>query len=200
MTMLPWKHTDSLCETQTLTFEELAFPLLPSLHNMALWLTRGATFDAEDLVRETILKAFRGFATLEPGTNFKTWIFKILRNTYLTSRSGLAANRTVSIEGDWGESGESGPGPCPKSAIDRKIPDMNLIQMGDCAAIQAAMEKLPSPLLEVILLSDVEEMKYKEIAVILEIPIGTVMSHISRARAGVLRALSQYKLSTECNV
>ena len=200
MMMLPWKRTDSQCETQTLTFEKLAFPLLPSLHNMALWLTRGATFDAEDLVRETILKAFRGFATFEPGTNFKTWIFKILRNTYLTSRSGLAANRTVSIEGDWGESGESGLGPCPKSAIDRTIPDMNPIQMGDCAAIQAAMEKLPSPLLEVILLSDVEEMKYKEIAAILEIPIGTVMSHISRARVGVLQALSQYKLSTECNV
>ena len=200
MTMLPGKRTDSQCETQTPAFEELALPLLPSLHNMALWLSRGATFDAEDLVQETISKAFRGFATFEPGTNFKAWIFKILRNTYLTSRSGLAANRTVSIEDDWGESGESGPGPCLESAIDRQTPDMNLIQMGDCAGLQAAMEKLPSPLLEVILLCDVEEMKYKEIAVILEIPIGTVMSHISRARAGVLRAVSQYKLSTECHV
>jgi RNA polymerase sigma-70 factor (ECF subfamily) len=200
MTMLPWKRTDRQCETQTLAFEELALPLLPSLHNLALWLSRGATFDAEDLVQETILKALRGFATFETGTNFKAWIFKILRNTFLTSRSGLAANRTVSIEDDWGESGESGPGPYPEGAIDRQTPEMNLIQMGDCAALQAAMEKLPSPLLEVILLCDVEEMKYKEIAVVLEIPIGTVMSRISRARANVRRALSQYKPSTECRV
>ena len=144
MMMLPWKRTDSQCETQTLTFEKLAFPLLPSLHNMALWLSRGATFDAEDLVQETILKALRGFATFETGTNFKTWIFKILRNTYLTSRSGLAANRTVSIEGDWGESGESGPGPYPqKCDRPKNSRHRDLIQMGDCAAIQAVRwEKL----------------------------------------------------------
>jgi RNA polymerase sigma-70 factor (ECF subfamily) len=200
MTMLPWKRTDRQCETQTPAFEELALPLLPSLHNLALWLSRGATFDAEDLLQETILKALRGFATFETGTNFKAWIFKILRNTYLTSRSGLAANRTVSIEDDWGESGESGPGPYPEGAIDRQTPEMNLIQIGDRVALQAAMEKLPSPLLEVILLCDVEEMKYKEIALLLEIPIGTVMSRISRARASVRRALSQYKPSTECHV
>jgi RNA polymerase sigma-70 factor (ECF subfamily) len=66
---------------------------------------------------------------------------------------------------------------------------MHLLQMGNRAALQDALEKLPPPLLEVILLSDVEEMKYKEIAMVLQIPIGTVMSRISRARAAVRRAL-----------
>ena len=64
---------------------------------MAFWLSRNPT-DAEDLVQETFLKALRGFATFEPGSNFKAWIFRILRNTYLTSRTGLAAMRTVALE------------------------------------------------------------------------------------------------------
>ena len=127
----------------------------------------------------------RGFATFEPGTNFKAWIFRILRNTYLTSRTGLAATRTVALEDELNESGESGPGSYPEAPIDRQTPEMNLMRLSDRAALQAAMEKLPPPLLEVILLCDVEEMKYREIATVLEIPIGTVMSRIARARAAL---------------
>ena len=77
-------------------------PLLPSLYNVALWLARDAA-DAEDLVQETFLKALRGFAGFEAGTNFKAWIFRILRNTYLTSRSGLAATRTVALDDELDE-------------------------------------------------------------------------------------------------
>src|ERR1700689_1822109 len=94
---LPWKRKASGAGPQTSGFEDLALPLLPSLYNVAFWLSRDAA-DAEDLVQETFLKALRGFDTFEPGTNFKAWIFRILRNTYLTSRSGLAAVRTVSLE------------------------------------------------------------------------------------------------------
>ena len=156
-------------------------PLLPSLYNLAFWLTRNAT-DAEDLVQETSLKALRGYESYEPGTNFKAWIFCILRNTYLTSRAGLAARRTVALVDELNESGESGPGQHPETAIDRRTPEMNLLQLADRAALQAAMETLQPQLLEVILLCDVEEMKYREIATALEIPIGTVMSRIARAR------------------
>ena len=77
----------------------------------------------------------------------------------------------------------------PEAAIDRETPEINLIRLSDCAALQEAMEKLPPPLLEVILLCDVEEMKYREIAAVLEIPIGTVMSRIARARAALRGAL-----------
>jgi RNA polymerase sigma-70 factor (ECF subfamily) len=98
--------------------------------------------------------------------------------------SGLAARRTVALEDELNENGEY-----PEGAIDRQSPELNLIQMGNRAALQAAMEKLPAPLLEVLLLCDIEEMKYKEIAIVLEIPIGTVMSRIARARASVRRSL-----------
>jgi RNA polymerase sigma-70 factor (ECF subfamily) len=197
MTLLPWKRTDPGRGSQTSPFEELVLPLLPSLYNVAFWLSHSST-NAEDLVQETILKALGGFSMFESGTNFKAWIFRILRNTYLTSVSGLAARRTVALEDELNENSESGPAQYPESAIDRQTPELNLIQMGNRAALQAAMEKLPAPLLEVLLLCDVEEMKYKEIAMVLEIPIGTVMSRVARARASIRRLLvTPYEHSRE---
>jgi RNA polymerase sigma-70 factor (ECF subfamily) len=188
MTLLPWKRVVPKIDPQTTTFEDLALPLLPSLYNVAVWLSRNPA-DAEDLVQETFLKALRGFDTFEPGSNFKAWIFRILRNTYLTSRSGLAAKRTVALEEELEERDDSGLRLVPEAAIDRRTPEVNLMRLSDRAALQFAMEKLAPPLLEVILLCDVEEMKYKEIAAVLEIPIGTVMSRIGRARAALRVAL-----------
>ncbi len=177
MTLLPWKHP---APSQTSTFEDLAMPLAPSLYNVAHWLSRNPS-DAEDLVQETYLKALRGFSTFEPGTNFKAWIFRILRNTYLTSRTGLAAQHTVALDEELDR---------PASAIDHQTPELHLLRLSDQAAIQAAMEDLSPPLLEVILLCDVEELKYKEIAAVLDIPIGTVMSRIARARTALRESTS----------
>ncbi len=191
---LPWKQKARDSGSQTSAFEGLALPLLPSLYNLAYWLSRNAT-DAEDLVQETFLKALRGFASFEPDSNFKAWIFRILRNTYLTSRAGLAANRTVALEDELSEAGESGPAQYPEAAINRHTPEMNLLQMADRNELQAAMESLPPPLLEVILLCDVEEMKYREIAATLEIPMGTVMSRIARARAALRVAIEAQRSS-----
>ncbi|MGD0095487.1 MAG: sigma-70 family RNA polymerase sigma factor [Terracidiphilus sp.] len=185
---LPWKKTAREAGPQTTEFERLVLPLLPSLYNVAFWLVRNGE-DAEDLVQETFLKALRGFESFEPGSNFKAWIFRILRNSYLTSRSGLAARRTVALEDELAESDERGPAQLPEAAIDRQNPETSLLQLADRAALHAAMEALPPPLLEVILLCDVEEMKYREIAATLEIPIGTVMSRIARARAALRKAL-----------
>ena len=189
MTLLPWKRTTRDESTRSTTFEDLALPLLPALYNVAHWLTRNAT-DAEDLVQETMLKALRGFAGFEPGSNFKAWIFRILRNTFLTSRSGLAARYTVSLDEEINEDGETGAAAVPEGTIDRETPELNLIRLSDRSALHTAMEQLPPPLLEVVLLCDVEEMKYKEIAAILNIPIGTVMSRIARARLHLRRSLS----------
>ncbi len=189
MSLLPWKRAVRESGPQTSSFEDLLLPLLPSLYNVASWLARNPT-DAEDLVQETFLKALRGFTSFELGTNFRAWIFRILRNTYLTSRTGLAATRTVALEEELDERSEYGAALYPEAAIDRQTPEINLMRLGDRAALHAAMEKLPSPLLEVLLLCDVEEMKYKEIAIVLDIPIGTVMSRIARARV-TLRATLQ---------
>ena len=185
MTLLPWKRSARERGPQTTAFEDLALPLLPSLYNVAFWLSRNPT-DAEDLVQETFLKALRGFTTFEPGSNFRAWIFRILRNTYLTSRTGLAAKRTVALEDELDDNrNESGTAYYPEGAIDWETPERNLIRVSDRAALHAGMEKLPPPLLEVILLCDVEEMKYREIATVLDVPIGTVMSRIARARTAL---------------
>jgi RNA polymerase sigma-70 factor, ECF subfamily len=184
MTLLPWKRAARETSPQTNGFADLALPLLPSLYNVAFWLSRNPA-DAEDLVQETFLKSLRGFSTFEAGSNFKAWIFRILRNTYLTSRTGLAAMRTVALEDELDDSNAL----YPEGAIDRETPEINLIRLSDRAQLHAAMEKLPPPLLEVILLCDVEEMKYREIATVLEIPMGTVMSRIARARAALRDAL-----------
>jgi len=194
MTLLPWKRTTRRIDSATAEFESLALPLLPSLFNVASWLTQN-TDDAEDLVQESFLKALRGFETFERGTNFKAWIFRILRNTFLTSRSGLRAQRTVSLEDELEESNESGQVHYPEGAIDRWTPELNLIRMGDREMLQSGMKQLPASLLEVILLCDVEEMKYKDIALILDLPIGTVMSRISRARTALRRAIETQQTS-----
>jgi RNA polymerase sigma factor (sigma-70 family) len=182
MTLLPWRAKAREPDCEAVSFGDLALPLLPSLYNVARWLTRDAS-DAEDLVQETMLKALRGFSGFEQGTNFKAWIFRILRNTYLTSRSGLAAMRTVALEDELNDAGESGPRKYPESAIDRRTPELDLIRLRDTDAVQRAMEKLPPHLLEVVLLNHVEEMKYREIASVLGVPMGTVMSRLARARA-----------------
>lgn len=181
---LPRLQTARKTSSRVTTFESLALPLLPSLYNIAFWLSRNAA-DAEDLVQETFLKALHSFDLFRAGTDFKAWIFRILRNTYLNSRSGLAARRTVALEDEMCERGESGPAQYPEAVIDRQTPEQHLIRLNDRTVLHAAMEKLAPPLLEVILLCDVEEMKYREIAATLEIPIGTVMSRVARARAAL---------------
>ena len=183
MTLLSWKRAARETPPPTSVFEELALPCLPALYNVAAWLSRNPA-DAEDLVQETFLKALRGFSSFQPGTNFKAWIFRILRNTYLTSRTGLAARRTVALEDELTAS-ESGAASYPEAAIDRETPELNLLRLSDRAVLQSAMETLSPPLLEVILLCDIEEMKYRDIATVLEIPIGTVMSRIARARTAL---------------
>jgi RNA polymerase sigma factor (sigma-70 family) len=156
----------------TATFEELALPLLPSLYSHAFWLSRNHA-EAEDLVQETISKSLRAFDSFEAGTNFKAWIFRILRNTFLTSRTGIAAARTVFLEDHPDLLGTADASPTPED---------HLIRLDNQAAVNQALDQLQQPLREVLLLCDVEELKYKDIALVLDVPIGTVMSRISRAR------------------
>src|SRR6266446_2340946 len=84
---------------QSDSFEELAMPLFDQLYNFAHWLTRNRE-EAEDLVQETYAKALKGFSSFRLGTNFRAWMYRILRNTFLTSRTGLKATRTLSLDSE----------------------------------------------------------------------------------------------------
>ena len=183
----PWnsRPTEALrtmpsATNRSATFEQLALPLFPSLYNHAFWLTRNQA-EAEDLVQETFSKALRAFDSFQPETNFKAWIFRILRNTFLTTRTGIAAARTVFLEDH--------PTALDTATSD-PTPEDTLIRLDNEAALHAALDQLQAPLREALLLCDVEEIKYKDIAVILDVPIGTVMSRIARARR-TLRQLLQ---------
>jgi RNA polymerase sigma-70 factor (ECF subfamily) len=162
------------------TFEELAMPLFDQLYNFAHWLTRDPS-EAEDLVQETYAKALRGFASFQPGSNFRAWMYRILRNTFLTSRTGLEANATVPLDE---EDDKTTP-------VVSSTPETILIDRSQEQLLQSAMEDLALPYREIILLSEVEEMSYQEIAETLSIPIGTVMSRLSRARKALRETLRQ---------
>lgn len=153
-------------------FEELAMPLFDSLYNFASWLVHNQN-NAEDLVQETYLKALRGFASFQPGTNFRAWMFRILRSTFLTSLSTVG--RRVIVETDSEDDGTALP-------VTSASPESLLIERSQENAVRNAIAQLPIIFKEVLLLCDVEDASYQEIAEILSIPVGTVMSRQARAR------------------
>jgi len=157
---------------QSDSFEDLAMPLFDQLYNFARWLTQNRE-EAEDLVQETYAKALKGFSSFQLGTNFRAWMYRILRNTFLTSRTGLRAASTVSLDSE-----EDGP----DLAIENETPETILLRISDSQLVQRAIDDLPVHYREALLLCDVEEMSYQEIAETLSVPIGTVMSRLSRAR------------------
>src|ERR1700757_3487307 len=137
-------HVDvSGANLQLDSFEELAIPLFDQLYNFAHWLTQNRD-EAEDLVQETYVKALKGFSSFQLGTNFRAWIYRILRNTFLTSRTGLRAAATVPLEDEDRE--------LPDAA---DTPESTMLARADRQLVQHALERLPVPFREVILLCDV---------------------------------------------
>jgi RNA polymerase sigma-70 factor, ECF subfamily len=166
---------------QSESFEQLAMPHFERLYNFACWLTHDRQ-EAEDLVQETYAKALKGFSSFRPGTNFRAWIYKILRNAFLTSRTGLEATATVPLELESEEEG---------LPVVSETPESILLQRSDGRLVQQALEQLPVAYREVLLLCEVEEMSYQEISATLAIPMGTVMSRLSRARKALRGVLQQ---------
>lgn len=162
------------------SFDELALPLLDALFRYARWLT-GNPAEAEDLLQETMLKAWRGFGSFVPGSNIRAWMFRILRNTFLTSRTGLRAVQPLSIDEQPDLADE---------LIDPETPETRFAGRIQADALRRAIEALPVEFREVLLLCDVEEMRYREIAEMLSIPIGTVTSRLMRARRKLRNALA----------
>src|SRR5713226_1053631 len=164
-------------------FEAEALASLDSLYRAALRLTR-VPADAEDLVQETYLKAFRAAGSFESGTNLRAWLFTILHNT-ARNRARDRARDTVAVDSEVVD--RAAELPAPGGAVD--TPETRLIRETLAPELQAALDALPEAFREAVWLRDVEEFSYAEIADMLEIPIGTVMSRISRGRAALYQHL-----------
>ena len=145
---------------QSDSFEELAMPLFDQLYNFAHWLTRNRE-EAEDLVQETYAKALKGFSSFQLGTNFRAWMYRILRNTFLTSRTGLKATMNLPLDTEDSR---------PALAVDCDTPETILIERSNRQLVRSAIDELPLNFREVLLLCEVEEMSYQEIAETLSIP------------------------------
>ena len=163
------------------SFEDLAMPLFDQLYNFAHWLTQNRE-EAEDLVQETYAKALKGFSSFELGTNFRAWMYRILRNTFLTSRKGLKVTMTVPLDREDEEGLDL--------AVEHDTPETVLLARSSHEQLQCALNELPVHSREILLLCEVEEMSYREISETLLVPIGTVMSRLSRARRTLRNRLS----------
>src|SRR4051794_874199 len=161
-------------------FARDALSHIDSLYGTALRLTRRPA-DAEDLVQDTYLKAFRSGHQFEPGTNLKAWLFTILHNTYRNARRHDGRS-PVDVDSEAVErAADDGPGvQTPEQILTRATLDADL---------QAALDALPEAFRQAVWLRDVEELTYAEMAGVLDIPIGTVMSRISRGRRALLKEL-----------
>lgn len=181
-------------ENRRKEFEEIALAHVDSLYNMALRLVFNKE-EAEDLVQETYLKAYRFFDTFQKGTNVKAWLFKILRNTFInkyrksTSMPGevflediesVNAGMTYEQETKHEETIDT---------LESKYTDLSSLLDDD---VKRAIDSLPIEYREAILFSDVEELSYKDISEITNVPIGTVKSRLNRARKLLQKSLWEY--------
>ncbi len=174
------------------SFAQQALSHLDSLYNTAFRLARNAE-DAEDLVQETYLRAYRSFAQFTPGTNIKAWLFKILKNAFIND---YRKRRARPVEEEFGAIEESF-----ESRIDRDrlpmthSPEQQLLDRALDENVQRALDQLPPDFRLAVLLADLEGFSYREIAEILEVPLGTVMSRLYRGRKLLETALLQFARS-----
>jgi RNA polymerase sigma-70 factor (ECF subfamily) len=160
-------------------FEAAAMPFVDSLYNTAFRMTRNAE-DAEDLVQESYLKAYKYYDKFQEGTNFKAWLFKILKNTFINNYRRRQQRPPQSDFAEIEESFETQVSDEVKRRI--KSPEEELLEDVLDEDVQRALDELPSDYRMAVLLADLEGFSYKEIAEILELPVGTVMSRLYRGR------------------
>jgi RNA polymerase sigma factor (sigma-70 family) len=159
-------------------FEEVVLPHLDAAYNLAQWLTRN-TQDAEDVVQEAYLRAFRFFSGFHGG-NSRTWLLTIVRNTCY---SWLEKNRTQERAATFDEQVHT-------DIVESQDPETLLFRKADAQSLQQALEELPTTFREVLVLVEMEGLSYKQVAEMLGIPVGTVMSRLARARRRLREYLS----------
>jgi len=156
-------------------FEREALPHLDAAYNLARWLTRSST-DAEDILQEALLLAFRNFDN-KRGANAKPWLLAIVRNCYLSAvrRESVRERRTEPLE--------THDAPATHEAlVAADDPERATIQADDARQLDEVLRRLPDEFREVLILREIEDLSYREIATVTGAPIGTVMSRLARAR------------------
>ncbi len=161
-------------------FEATVLPYLSSAYNLARWLTRNE-HDAEDIVQEAFLRALRSFDTFIVGRDARAWLLTIVRNC---CRTWYRRNRSHETPVDWQDDSQA-------STAAWSDPEAVLIGNVNSELIREALEDLPFEYREILILRELEELSYKEIAQIVDIPLGTVMSRLSRGRRELYLRLSQ---------
>ena len=172
-------------------FESMAMPFMDQLYSHALRLTKNSS-DAEDLVQETYLKGYRAFSSFKEGTNLRAWLFRILTNSFINN---YRKKQRGFEEEDFDEVDDMylhrRLGSIQNSTLGMSAEDMLFERLTE-DEIKDAVEKLPTQYREVVLLADVQGFSYKEIAEILEVPDGTVMSRVHRGRAKLQKDLLEF--------
>jgi RNA polymerase sigma-70 factor (ECF subfamily) len=163
-------HNEQLVDTPLGSFDEIILAHLDAAHNLARWLVRGSD-DAEDVVQEACLRAFRYFGTFRGG-NARAWLLRIVRTT---AYRRLQKNRAQQLDTQFDEEIHS-------EGREALNPEVLLLQRADAQWLEQAMNHLPDRLREVLMLRELEGLSYKEIAEVVGVPIGTVMSTLFRAR------------------
>ena len=172
-------------------FTHDAMQYAPQLFSTAMRMTRNRS-DAEDLVQETFIKAWRSFATYQQGTNLRAWLFRIMTNTYINKYNAQQRKPTETELDDVEELFlYKRLGAVDQSQLSQSAEDQMLALFTD-DEVKNALEELPDQFRIPVLMSDVEGFSYKEIAEILEIPLGTVMSRLHRGRKSMQKMLYEY--------
>lgn len=172
-------------------FEREALPHLDALHSYAMHLCRDAS-DAEDLVQETYIKALASFASYQQGTNCRAWLFRILTNTYFNLRRSRRRQSPVDFE-NTPELQLHAAEAAQEQGIYRPI-DAQILDGVVSKHVTEALDSLPPEFRTVLLLADLNDFSYKEIADVVECPVGTVMSRLYRARKAMQKKLFDHAM------
>lgn len=173
-------------QSQQAEFEALLAPHLDGLYGAAVRLTRQPT-EAEDLVQDAVMRAFRFFDRFERGTNFKAWLYRILTNTFI---NGYRRQQKAKSLGEESERQSVEAAFFSADVTDQvQDPEAFLVDRALSEAVLAAIDELPIDFRMVVILADLQEFSYKEVADILNVPVGTVMSRLFRGRKALQRIL-----------